>query len=77
MYHPNALREGQAALVDTGRTARFVVNLSGARGRYQVEWYRAYDGIAQRGPTVSGGEEVEFTAPWKGQDVVLRLARLR
>ena len=49
------------------------IDLKNAPGTFQIEWFRPYDGLAQKAGTVEGGVEREFVAPWKGQDVVLRL----
>jgi len=73
VYHPNAAADGKAAKVDTGKTARMRVDLTRAPRAFEVEWFRAFDGVAATGGTVQGGGEREFRAPWKGHDVVLRL----
>lgn len=73
IYHPNAATDNKAARVDEGRTARMRVDLSRAKGPFGVEWFRALDGAKQAAGTIDGGAEREMTAPWKGQDVVLRL----
>ena len=49
------------------------INLKSAPGTFQVEWFSTYDGVVLKSGTVEGGAEREFVAPWKGQDVVLRL----
>jgi hypothetical protein len=76
VYHPNALADGKAARVDASRAARMRIDLRDSPGIFQVEWFRAYDGGTARRDTVEGGAEREFVAPWKGQDVVLRLLAL-
>ncbi|MEI7898659.1 MAG: DUF4038 domain-containing protein [bacterium] len=73
LYLPNADGDGQVANVHTGVTARVRVDLSRASGTYVAEWLRSRDGASQDGGKVSGGAWREFTAPWQGEDVVLRL----
>ena len=73
VYHPNAAADNKAARVDEAKTARMRINLKSAPGTFQVEWFRTYDGVVLKSGTVEGGAEREFVAPWKGQDVVLRL----
>jgi hypothetical protein len=77
VYHPNAAADGQEAAVHPERTARVRLDLRQADGPFAVEWYRARDGVAQRGEPVAGGKEAELVAPWPGQDVVLRLIKAR
>jgi hypothetical protein len=92
VYHPNAAepqfppdlpeRErrraaGRFHLVDTGRTARMRVDLTPAAGSFEAEWYRTFDGVAAPGGVIKGGAPREFSAPWEGHDVVLRLIRKR
>ncbi|MBI5831278.1 MAG: DUF5060 domain-containing protein [Armatimonadetes bacterium] len=74
VYHPNAAGDGREARVDA-KPARLSLDLKASPGRFAVEWYRALDGRAQVGDAVTGGAMREFTAPWPGQDVVLRLLR--
>lgn len=76
IYHPNAASDGQDAQVDATRAARLRVDLSQARGRFAVEWYRAEDGKAEEGGSIDGGKAVELAAPWPGADVVLRIRRV-
>jgi hypothetical protein len=66
VYHPNS---AQASIDPTLKSsaAKIRIDLSAVSGSFQVEWYRASDGVAQAGGTVQG------TAPWSGQDVVLYL----
>ena len=73
VYHPNALADGKAARVDATKTARMRLDLKDAPGSFQVEWFRAFDGVTAKADTIQGAAEREFVAPWKGQDVVLRL----
>jgi len=75
IYHPNAAADGHSAVVDGDKSASLVLDLKDASGKYQVEWYRAFDGATQRGAPVAGGGELPLQAPWRGQDVVLRLNR--
>jgi hypothetical protein len=49
--------------------------LSTAPGRFNVDWMRALDGVTSPGVVVQGGAIIEPTAPWQGEDVVLRLQR--
>jgi hypothetical protein len=92
VYHPNASedglppelpvrerrrQQGRPWTVDHAKSARMRVDMTAAPGMFQVEWYRAYDGVAQSGGTVEGGRRREFTAPWQGYDVVLRLLTKR
>jgi hypothetical protein len=53
------------------------VDLTPAAGSFEVEWYRALDGVAAPGGVIKGGVPRELSAPWKGHDVVLRLIRKR
>ncbi len=73
VYHPNAAAEGKAAQLDVSRAARVRIDLTQAQGPFRVEWFRAHDGATQAGPEVPGGAWQDLTAPWTGQDVVLRL----
>ncbi len=75
VYNPNAFSEGQWADVDQNQQARMTIDLTLAPGPFQVEWYRALDGVALKGGTVQGGARLEFVAPWQGYDVVLRLLK--
>ena len=75
--HPNAIADGKAARVDKSKTARMRINLSDAPGPFQVEWFRAFDGVTTPGEMTGGGAQREFVAPWKGEDVVLRLYSTR
>ena len=72
IYHPNAAADSYRAKVQNG-TARLRLDLTRAPGRFDVEWFRALDGVAQAGQPVDGGAPVELAAPWPGQDVVVRL----
>ena len=73
VYNPNAGSEGQSATVEPTITASMTIDLTSAPGTFQVEWYRPHDGVAQSGGTITGGGLRNFTAPWQGYDVVLRL----
>ncbi len=73
IYHPNAAGEGRETKPDTARKARLRLDLRGARERFAVEWYRAEDGVAQKGVAIEGGREIELISPFTGHDVVLRL----
>lgn len=73
IYHPNAAADGQNAHPDATQTARIRLDLRDAPGTFAVEWCRADDGMALAGNDIQGGREVDFTAPWPGQDVILRL----
>src|SRR5262249_48860313 len=75
IYHPNAAADGHAALVDKTKTARLRIDLQDAPGRFQVEWFRPLDGVIQKGAAIKCGAVVELTAPWQGQDVVVRLLK--
>jgi len=75
IYHPNPASYGRNAAVASNTTARLSVDLSAASGMFQVEWFRAYDGVTQNDGTVSGGKLQYFTAPWTGYDVVLWLKK--
>ena len=70
---PQRDRRRKAARVDKSKTARMRINLSDAPGHFQVEWFRAFDGVTTPGEMTGGGAPREFVAPWKGEDVVLRL----
>jgi hypothetical protein len=75
VYHPNAKTAGRLAEVDHALTVRLSLDLSQVDGLFSVEWYRPADGVSEVGGQVQGGEMMEFTAPWQGYDVVLRLVR--
>ena len=75
VYHPNAATDNKASRVDASKTARLRIDLSAAPGKFEGEWFRAYDGVSQKAGAVEGGAEREFVAPWKGQDVVLYLRK--
>lgn len=75
IYHPNALESGQNARPDPKKTACITLDLNSVVGNFAVEWYRAEDGTDVDGGIVKGGQSLDFTAPWLGQDVVLRLAK--
>ena len=77
IYHPNAVADGQLSNVDNSKTANLVVDLSAADGQFSVEWFRAVDGVSQMSAHIVGGKAVQLTAPWAGQDVVLRLRQAR
>lgn len=73
IYHPNAAETGQNSRPDRKQTARITLDLSQVAGAFAVEWHRAEDGAVVDGGIVRGGQSLNFTAPWPGQDVVLRL----
>lgn len=77
IYHPNAAADGKAAVVDTTKTARIRIDLRDAPGTFRAEWFRAYDGVSASAGTIAGDSQPELIAPWKGQDVVLRLVSER
>jgi len=76
VYLPNARAGGMDAAADADRTAQIRVDLGAAMATFQADWYRAEDGAEHRGATVEGGAIREFTAPWKGCDVVLHLRKM-
>ena len=75
IYHPNASSAGSNPSLNKKKTARIQLNLTAASGTFNVEWFRASDGLTQSGGTINGGASRDFTAPWKGQDVVLYLKK--
>jgi hypothetical protein len=75
VYHPNTATDGHSAVVDGRNTARLRIDLRDAPGPFQIEWFRALDGLAQEAVAVEGGAVVELTAPWQGHDVVVRLVK--
>lgn len=77
IYHPNAASDGQEANVDASQTVRLRVDLRGATGRLGVEWYRVENGEATGGEETTAGDWRELTAPWPGDDVVVRLRQRR
>lgn len=76
VYHPNAIGDGRETRADPKRTALIRVDLRDTPGSFQIDWYRPLDGTAQPGGDAEGGRVVEFTSPWVGHDVVLRLKRV-
>ncbi|MGH8247828.1 MAG: hypothetical protein ACREUU_15520, partial [Gammaproteobacteria bacterium] len=74
---PNAAEDGKDAHADVTKAARQRIDLRSIQGRFSAEWYRAEDGAVQGGGFVDGGAYREFTSPWTGADVVLRLLRVR
>ncbi len=77
IYHPNAAEDGIDAHADAARAARLRIDLRSVHGRFATEWYRAEDGAFQAGVFTEGGAYREFTSPWTGADVVLRLLQVR
>lgn len=75
VYHPHAGSEERDAHEKMGTTAKLAIDLTAAKGEFNVEWYRAIDGLAQQAPSVMGGQSLEFVAPWPDADVVLRLTQ--
>jgi hypothetical protein len=51
---------------------KVTVDLSGATGRFAVEWFNPRTGTTTSGEMSAGGGEVEFTVPFDG-DAVLYL----
>ncbi|MDO8543805.1 MAG: DUF5060 domain-containing protein [Opitutaceae bacterium] len=74
VYHPNAAADGKTANVAADRTAKIRLDLRGVSGALRIEWYRPADGLVLTQGTVDGGAQREFSAPWIGHDVVLRLS---
>jgi hypothetical protein len=54
VYHPNAVADGKAARVDESKTARMRLDLRDAPETFQVEWFRAYDGVSAQGDPMEG-----------------------
>lgn len=77
VYHPHAAADAQAAQVEAVGPARLRLDLRKSPGTFAVEWYRAEDGAEHAGGLIAGGERREFTAPWAGADVVVRLLAKR
>ncbi|MBZ0298025.1 MAG: LamG domain-containing protein, partial [Anaerolineae bacterium] len=75
IYHPNAVTSRARAAVHPDQPARMTVDLSAAPNMFDVEWYRAADGLAQTGERLAGGAVREVTSPWVGYDVVLHLIK--
>lgn len=75
VYHPHAAADGKEAAVSRTGAARLRIDLRAAAEPFAVEWYRARDGVSETGTPIEGDREVELTAPWSGEDVVLRLQR--
>ncbi|MBI2009380.1 hypothetical protein HYS84_03130, partial [Candidatus Saccharibacteria bacterium] len=75
IYHPNAASAGSSPSLNKKKAAGIRLNLTAASGTFNVEWFRASDGLTQSGGTVSGGASRDFTAPWTGQDVVLYIKK--
>jgi hypothetical protein len=62
-------------VVDGRKTARLRVALRDTPGPFQIEWFRALDGLAREADAVEGGAVAELAAPWQGHDVVVRLVK--
>ncbi len=75
VYHPNSAEDEQHAKPDETRKARFKLDLTGAKGTFTVEWFRAEDGAVHDDAHLTGGAVVELVAPWTGYDVILRLRK--
>lgn len=78
VYHPNSATAGIItngyALTLKATPAKIRLNLSAAgTGTYDVEWFRATDGLTVAGAAITGGGFRDLTAPWSGVDVVLRV----
>lgn len=70
IYLANGTGQGRNIAVNPDATASVRLDL---RGEFTVEWLRAKDGATHRGKIVKG--VAELTAPWKGEDVIVRLTR--
>jgi hypothetical protein len=77
IYHPNAIDDGQHSQPDPRQAAKISLDLAKVAGEFDVEWFRAEDGATLDGGVVKGGTRLDFSAPWSGQDVVLRLLKAR
>jgi hypothetical protein len=75
VYHPNAPSGGREAAPDPERTAHSRIDLSAASGTFRADRLRAEDGGVPSGAQAKAGAVREFTAPWKGCDVVWHLRR--
>ncbi|MCA9179064.1 MAG: DUF4038 domain-containing protein [Planctomycetales bacterium] len=75
LYHPHAAADGQDAHVTANTSARLRVNLQDAPGTFSVEWYQTEDGQTRKGDNLTGGDWLDLSAPWPGQDVVIRLRK--
>jgi hypothetical protein len=75
VYHPNALASGAEAQLDPATAAGVRLDLTAFANRYEVSWFRPFDGAKRSGGEVEGGAPAELVAPWTGCDVVLRLVR--
>lgn len=75
IYHPHAKEDGQNARPDGTCAAALDVDLRQTPGEFTVEWYRAEDGEEQAGEPITGGDWHRLTAPWVGQDCIVRLQR--
>lgn len=75
IYHPNAYSSERTAHPDFSVTPGVKLDLREADGLYMVEWYRPYDGKAQTGAPITGGDYLELVSPWTGYEFVLRLVR--
>ncbi len=73
VYHPSAKGTGQHATRNRDYTAAVSIDLRKASGDLTVQWLRCHDGTIREAPAISGRGVRELTAPWSGEDVVLRL----
>ncbi len=76
IYHPDAAADGREARADPTKAPGLILDLGGATGRYDVEWYRVTDGTSQRGDGIDGGGKRTLRSPWRGEDCVVRLSRV-
>lgn len=67
---------GQTYLIYVPHDIRVVVELSGANGAFEGEWFAVRTGETQPMMPVRGGNRVTFTSPL-GMDVVLHLRRMQ
>jgi hypothetical protein len=72
VYHPNSAGAGITASLK-GTAAKPRVDLTAYAGTWDVEWHRLSDGTVATGTPVAGSASRDFTAPWTGVDVYLRL----
>jgi hypothetical protein len=66
----NPAADGAEYLVYLPSGGSATVDLSAASGDLKVEWFNPSDGAAQDGETVTGGAQLNFTAPFNGDAVL-------